>query len=122
MAYQLSISIFGPGTSERAHWGFVIHAPPAEYGDLLYVREIDAARNWFQYEPLMSIISKEPAPRGGTKRCQDWVVDALVSLEIEELVADGTAQVWTDRVGKPTKDIKRGVGAAWTSLNGRLLG
>lgn len=147
MACQLSISISGPGTSKPAHWGFVIHNPPDNYyGDMLHVRLIDRRNNIFQFEPrtphaleshgayglckladldgaqrfrVASILEKEvPAPRGGTRNCQDWVVDGLVALEVEELVKDGTTAIWTSRVGKRTHVIKDEVGGEWESLNG----
>ncbi|KKK14536.1 hypothetical protein ARAM_000195 [Aspergillus rambellii] len=147
MAYQLSVSIFGPGISEPAHWGFVIHQPPNDSGELLHVRVIDVPMNIFQFEPrvphlldsqgayglckiadldgaqrfkVASILEREvPAPRGGMKNCQDWVLDGLVALEVEELVADGTTAIWTSRVGKRTDVIKREAGRDWHSLNNR---
>lgn len=142
--YQLSVSIFGPGSSERAHWGFVIHQPPNLYGDLLHVRVIDVPANRFIFEnrsghglrsqnawglckvalldnaqriKVTSILSSEKPPNGGTKDCQDWVIDALVSLEVEELVPDGTTQTWKSRVGKQSVAIKGEVGRDWESLN-----
>ncbi|KAL5340000.1 hypothetical protein BJX70DRAFT_137663 [Aspergillus crustosus] len=145
MAYRLSIAIFGPGTSEPAHWGFVIHQPYATFGDLLHVRVIDVPSNIFQFEPrirhllesqgawglckladlnreqrskVASILEKEvPTPRGGTKNCQDWVIDGLVALEVEELVAAGTAEIWSARVGKTTIFIRGEIGGDWISLN-----
>ncbi|KAL4964896.1 uncharacterized protein BDV14DRAFT_64017 [Aspergillus stella-maris] len=145
--YQLSISIHGPGTVERAHWGFVIHQPPNIIGDLLHVLEIDRSTNWFEFETrdahditsqdawslakianinqsqrsaVAAVLENEAPPRGGTKRCQDWVVDALISLEVDELVKGGTSQDWARRIGMATSEIKRQVGVDWTSLNGRL--
>jgi hypothetical protein len=51
------------------------------------------------------------------------VVDALVALEVEGIVADGTTEVWAGRVAGLTLDIKRDVGGdvgrGWVSLNGR---
>ncbi|KAL3494692.1 hypothetical protein BJX62DRAFT_233981 [Aspergillus germanicus] len=64
-----------------------------------------------------------PPPRGGTDNCQNWVVDALVALEVEGIVAEGTTEVWAGRVAGLTLDIKREVGGdvdgGWFSLNGR---
>ncbi|KAK6814868.1 hypothetical protein P875_00042553 [Aspergillus parasiticus SU-1] len=146
MAYQLSVSISGPGTSERAHWGLVIHKPPNRVGDLLHVRVIDEDTNLFAFEnrsghviddqnawglakiamlddvqraKALSILFNEKPPSNGGKDCQDWVLDALVSLEVEELVPDGTTQTWTSRTGKQTKAIQHEVGLNWEVLNGR---
>lgn len=140
------MTIGGPGTSEHAHWGFVIHEPSNWFGDLLHVRVIDIPSNRFIFEnrtghelvsqdawglckitmlntaqrtKVISILSNERPPLGGTKDCQDWVLDALVSLEVEELVPDGTTQIWTSRAGKETDVIKREAGADWESLNGK---
>jgi hypothetical protein len=117
--YELSIEIFGAGEDpqHRSHWGFVIHRPSALVGDLLHVKVIDLDRLWYQFEPRMStplrtmqavgkvklgdlseqqrqhaiqVITSSPAPRDGKKRCQDWVYDTLLSLEVEELVPSGT--------------------------------
>ncbi|KAL1863711.1 hypothetical protein Plec18167_000809 [Paecilomyces lecythidis] len=146
MTYQFSVGIFGPGTFERAHWGFVIHKPPNQFGDLLHVRVVDIPSNKFIFEhrsghalddqdawglcrisllgdvrrsKVISMISSEQPPFGGTKDCQDWILDALVSLEVEELVPEGTAQIWASRVGKETKVVEGEAGIDWEPLNGR---
>jgi hypothetical protein len=53
------------------------------------------------------VVSAEPAPRGGRKRCQDWVLDAMISLEADEIVEAGWAECVHGMVGKPAT---RGVG------------
>jgi hypothetical protein len=72
---------------------------------------------------VATILENEvPPPHGGTDNCQNWVADALVALEVEEIVAEGTTEVWAGRVAGLTLDIKRNVGDAgggWVSLNGR---
>lgn len=45
-------------------------------------------------------------------------VYTLISLEAEELVESGTAEIWKDRVGKPAKDLAKACGANWTSFKG----
>ncbi|KAI9933097.1 hypothetical protein ASPWEDRAFT_42851 [Aspergillus wentii DTO 134E9] len=147
MSFQLSIAIFGSGISEPAHWGFCIHIPGEMEGELLHVRVIDVRLNIFQFEPriphdlesqtafglcklrnlnsaerskVASILAQEPAPRGGKENCQNWVVDALVALEVEELVPDGTADIWNSRIGKESDDIKADVeDDYWFPLNER---
>jgi hypothetical protein len=37
---------------------------------------------------------------------QDWVVDALVALEVEKFVPDETVEIWTGRLGRATAVIK----------------
>ncbi|KAL2834817.1 hypothetical protein BJY01DRAFT_259354 [Aspergillus pseudoustus] len=149
MTYQLSISLFGSGVNDPAHWGFVIHQPPNEWGTLMHVRTIDERLNIFQFEHRnphtlteqdawgicrlatlsttaerlrVAKISEHdvPPPRGGTDNCQNWVVDALVALKVEEVVANGTTAVWAARIGVRTRDIKMQAGAGgWDSLNGK---
>ncbi|KAL4884183.1 hypothetical protein BJY04DRAFT_215616 [Aspergillus karnatakaensis] len=148
--YHLSVTLSGPGVSERAHWGLIIHAPGQDFGDLLHVRVIDIPSNTFQFENrtghgladqdawglakvveldyeqrmrVIAIAGKErpPTPRGG-QDCQDWVINALAGCEIEEIVPDGTVDVWIRRLGMPTERIKEEVRAdgegLWVSLNG----
>ncbi|KAL4943407.1 hypothetical protein BDV06DRAFT_189943 [Aspergillus oleicola] len=143
MTHQLSISIHGPGQTSNAHWGFTIHTPGQEFGDLLHVRLITATR--FQFEnrnghglseqdawglaPIalldgvqraaaVEILEAEKPPTGG-EDCQDWVVDALVELEVAELVEPGTAETWATRRGKDTAVVRGEVGEGWVALNGR---
>ncbi|KAL4916854.1 hypothetical protein BDW62DRAFT_202346 [Aspergillus aurantiobrunneus] len=148
MTYTLSITIAGPGTTERAHWDFTIHKPAAPFGSLLHVRLLDSTnpnKHSFIFEnreghglseqdawglvPLaqldgvqraavVSVLEKEKPPVG-VGRCQDWVVDALVALEVEELVPDGMARAWSARIGRVTVCIREEVGEGWLALNGR---
>lgn len=72
-----------------------------------------------QRSKVISTLSSEKPPSGGAKDCQDWVIDALVALEVEDLVPGGTAQNWSSRTSKQTNAIKNEVGVNWMSLNGR---
>ncbi|KAJ0415259.1 hypothetical protein BJY00DRAFT_318020 [Aspergillus carlsbadensis] len=147
MTYTLSIFLFGPGGPDPAHWGFTIHSAPNDWGTLLHVRMIDDRLNIFQYEhrnphvltdqdawglcPLVTLTAAERlkvvtilenevrVPRGGADNCQNWVVDGLVALEVEGVVADGTTSLWAGRVAGLTSDIKRDVRERWISLHGR---
>ncbi|KAL4964897.1 uncharacterized protein BDV14DRAFT_64022 [Aspergillus stella-maris] len=143
MSYQLSVSIHGPGETSHAHWGFTIHTLGQEFGDLLHVRLITTTR--FQFEnrsghglteqdawglapitlldsaqraTVVEILEAEEPPTGG-KDCQDWIVDALVELEVAELVEPGTAETWAARRGKETVAVRGEVGEGWVALNGR---
>lgn len=145
MQYNLSVEVFGTGEDpkHRSHWGFVIHQPPRTFGDLLHVWPIDLERLWYDFEPrfgtdlkimqalglcqigtlsssqrrqAIEVISKEPAPRDGKRKCQDWVFSTLLSLEVEELVPDGTSEFWKTMVGLPAREVQRAVGENWTSI------
>lgn len=147
MSYQLSIEVYGLGTdpTARSHWAFMIHRPPNPIGDLFHVRVIDLPKLWFQFEhrrgasitdmqPLgmcqighltpqqrrdaIKVISDEPPPRDGKKRCQDWVFDTLISLEAEGLVQPGTSVFWEGMVGKPAAEVKQACGDNWTGFTG----
>lgn len=139
MTYRLSIKISGEGkhSSYRSHWGF---------GDLLHVLILDLNRLWYQFEhrsgsniptntqvvgickiadldsiqrrKAIEVIEAETAPRDGKRRCQDWVCAALVSLEVEELVPAGTAEVWLGLVGRSEKEVERAVEEDWEGLRG----
>ncbi|KAE8341679.1 hypothetical protein BDV24DRAFT_131852 [Aspergillus arachidicola] len=67
----------------------------------------------FQYYLMRSHQSME----GRTVRIGCWM--RWVSLEVEELVPDGTTQTWTSRTGKQTKAIQHEVDLNWEVLNGR---
>ncbi|OQE40228.1 hypothetical protein PENCOP_c006G04938 [Penicillium coprophilum] len=146
MAYNLSIEVFGPGDSptHRSHWGFMINKPGnLEFGDLLQVEVIDADRLWYGFAPryatkiidkaavgmckiadltsqqrhdAIKVIEKEPAPRDSIGRCQDWTFDALLSLEIEELVPPGTSEFWKGMIGRPAREVAAACGTKWTAF------
>ncbi|CAG8190764.1 unnamed protein product [Penicillium nalgiovense] len=146
MAYNLSIEVFGPGDSptHRSHWGFMINKPGnLEFGDLLQVEIIDSDRLWYGFAPryatkiidkaavgmckiadltsqqrhdAIRVIEKEPAPRDSIGRCQDWTFDALLSLEIEELVPSGTSAFWKGMIGRPAREVAAACGTQWTAF------
>ncbi|KAB8264084.1 hypothetical protein BDV32DRAFT_160940 [Aspergillus pseudonomiae] len=146
MAYLLSVGIFGPGTDEPAHWGFVIHQTTQRTGELLHTRMIDENLNMFQFEhraphrlisqsawglckirvldnterlTVMSVLKKVPAPKGGNENCQNWVIHGFIDLEVDGLVPEGTAEAWGKRIGLASSKVKNDIGNAWISLNGR---
>lgn len=61
----------------------------------------------------MEVIGSEPAPQGGRRRCQDWVLSTLISLEVEELVPSDTSERWEALVGKSAKEVASALGASW---------
>ncbi|KAL4932675.1 uncharacterized protein BDV17DRAFT_287617 [Aspergillus undulatus] len=131
----------------RSHWSFLLRKPGATYGDLLHVQVIDLTKLWYQFDAregidlsssslqaegmvkiadltgeqrrrVIATIRNEAAPRDGKRRCQEWVVDALVSLEVEELVPGGTAERWSSFVGWRAGDVKGVMGqeGKWVAL------
>ncbi|KAJ5117550.1 hypothetical protein N7448_011182 [Penicillium atrosanguineum] len=145
MEYDLSIEIFGTGEDpkHRSHWGFVIHKPSALVGDLFHVKVIDLDKLWYQFESRMNtplrtmqavgkvklgklseqqrqdaiaVIKSSLAPRDGRKKCQDWVYDTLLSLEVDELVPAGTCHFWKGMVGKSAQAVQKASGVNWASL------
>lgn len=145
MQYQLSIEVFGTGEDpkHRSHWGFVIHQPPRTFGDLLHVRPVNIEKLWYEFEPrfgtdlnimqalglckiatldsrqrrlAIEVISQEPAPRDGMRKCQDWVFSTLISLEVEELVPAGTSEFWKGMVGVPAHGVQKAVGGNWSPI------
>ena len=142
MSFELSIAVYGPGTDSRyrSHWGFMIHRVGDNYGELLHTQLLDLNRLWYQFDErsgvsLISqqcegrikvatitdekrrlakgVISKEPPPRDGQKRCQDWVFDVMISLEAEEIVEAGWAERVKGMVGKSARDVAAAAGSAW---------
>ncbi|KAI9368800.1 hypothetical protein BJX61DRAFT_197232 [Aspergillus egyptiacus] len=145
MAFELLVQICGAGLTShsRSHWSFVIREPGAPVGDLLHVKVIDFRRLWYQFDAregveiatmqaegmakvvqmtaeqrqqIVAMIRAEPAPRDGKRRCQEWVVDTLISLEVEELVPEGTSELWSDLIGKRAEEVGKATGADWTPL------
>ncbi|KAJ5146371.1 uncharacterized protein N7515_000935 [Penicillium bovifimosum] len=146
MAYTPSIEVFGPGDvpPHRSHWGFMINKPGnLKFGDLLQVEVINAERMWYGFAPryatkiidkgavgmskiaeltsqqrhdAIKVIEKEPAPRDSIGRCQDWVFDALLSLEVDELVSSETSEFWKGMIGKPAMEVAAACGTRWTAF------
>lgn len=145
MAYQLSIEVFGTGEdpNHRSHWGFMIHQPPNETGDLLHVRLVDLYQLWYEFESrfntnivdmqalglcrlaeltpqqrlhAIGVIKSEPAPRNGARKCQDWIFSTLLSLEVEELVPAGTSEFWKGMIGRTAMEVQGSVKDGWTAL------
>ncbi|KAE8144485.1 hypothetical protein BDV25DRAFT_92897 [Aspergillus avenaceus] len=145
--YHLSLAVSGEGKDPRyrSHWAFAIHEPGQVVGDLLHVRPIDLPRLWYEFEhrsnaelvlvdaiglakiaeldapqrlQVIDVLREEKAPRDGTRRCQDWIFSALISLEVEELVPSGTSELWKGLMGRTATDVEETVGADWTSFRG----
>lgn len=145
MAFELFIEVFGNGDdpNHRSHWGFLVARQGDDFGDLYHVLLIDQSKLWYQLDvrrgttiktrqaegvckiPLqdgallsktIKIIESEPAPQDGKRKCQDWTVDVLISLEAEEIVEAGTAEKWGNRVGMNAKDLAKDCGGDWESF------
>lgn len=48
-----------------------------------------------QYRQLIHTIQKEAAPTNGKEGCQEWCVNAVINLEVDEFVEPGTSE-WVD--------------------------
>ena len=140
---SITVFGLGEDPNHRSHWGFTLHQPSTGIIDLLHVRLIDLDKLWYQFEPrlgtnladlatmqamgmcrlaqlnhqqrqqVIQVIGNEPAPRDGSRRCQDWVFSTLIALEVEELVPPGTSEFWKGMVGRPAAEVKRAVGGDW---------
>lgn len=142
MSHSLSIVVDGPGTdpNHRCHWAFAIHPPNSLLGNLLQVTVLDlpsltygfdkrtgveilsnVSEGYFavaslsveQHRRADEIISREPAPRNGKDRCQDWVLNCVVALEVEEIVSAGTSEWVAQLVGRPAVEVRSLVGSRW---------
>ncbi|KAK2742900.1 hypothetical protein FQN57_005030 [Myotisia sp. PD_48] len=142
MAYELSISVFGPGTdpSHRSHWGFIINRPGDDFGDLLHTRLLDLQRLWYIFEERSGtniisqqsegriklstltfdqrsyaklIIQRQPAPMDGKRKCQDWVSETVAILEEKGIVSPGMSERIGSAVGKPAAVVATMMGDAW---------
>jgi len=142
MSYILDISIEGHGKdpSRRSHWGFMIHKEGDTIGELLNVKVLDVGTLRYQFEErdadlvnlasegrwkvamltyeqriaVKDIIRRVPAPADGKKRCQDWVLDACINLEVEELIPAGFSNRVGECIGLPADDLAAQVGDGWT--------
>ncbi|PLB46600.1 hypothetical protein P170DRAFT_438320 [Aspergillus steynii IBT 23096] len=145
MTHHLCIQALGTGENpnHRSHWLFLIYTPTDDFGDIYQVLPIDLERLWYQYDlreattiktpqavgmctiavldaktrlEVIRVIQNEPAPRDGKRRCQDWTVDVMISLEVEELVQPGTAEKWSQRVGMTARELARSCGEDWVEF------
>lgn len=142
--YTLSIVVYGEGDdpNNRSHWSIVFHGAGGDRGNLLQVSLIDRDRLWYQfdrrdgvtilspssegyfqvatisasqYSQAHSIISKEPPPRNGRERCQDWTMNCIIALEAEELVPPGTSEWVGGLVGKSATKLAQSLGGRWVA-------
>ncbi|ORY14749.1 hypothetical protein BCR34DRAFT_211001 [Clohesyomyces aquaticus] len=130
----------GDDPNNRCHWSFVFHDAGAEIGNLFQVLVIDLDRLCYQfdrrdgvdilnptsegrfevvtirasrYRHATAILKKEPSPWNGTDRCQDWTVNCLIALEVEEMIPPGTAQWVNELVGKSATELAHVLGCRW---------
>jgi hypothetical protein len=142
-SHTLSIVVDGEGDdpNNRCHWSIVFHSAGAERGNLFQVSLIDRDRLWYQfdrrddvailspssegyfevgnvsasqYAQASSIIGKEPPPRNGRDRCQDWTVNCIIALEAEELIPAGTSELVSGLVGKSATKLAEALRGRWT--------
>lgn len=145
MTYHLCIQVFGLGEvpNHRSHWAFLLYTPPDDFGDIHQVLCIDPQTLWYLHDRREAItintppavgmcsiaildakgrsdairmIQNEPAPRDGKRRCQDWTIDVLISLEVEEIIEPGTAAKWGRRVGMTARELAQDCGEGWVAF------
>ncbi|RPA84248.1 hypothetical protein BJ508DRAFT_412937 [Ascobolus immersus RN42] len=74
-------------------------------GRLLLAPDLTA----IQYKKASEVIEAEPAPlnaKGEGENCQNWCLNALVDLEVEELVEAGLSEWLGSLVGKSAQFVK----------------
>lgn len=142
MPYNLSIIVEGPGldSQNRSHWALALHTPNSPLCTLLQVLVIDlnkliysfdkrsgadiqskSSEGYFtiaslppeSYARAVHIISSEPAPNNGRDRCQDWVLNCVMALEIEEIIEAGTSEWLGGLVGQSAATVEGKAGARW---------
>ncbi|RDH33795.1 hypothetical protein BDQ94DRAFT_169871 [Aspergillus welwitschiae] len=69
-----------------------------------------------QRQQAIEVITASPAPRDGRKRFQDWVLDTLLSLEVEEVVPAGTCHFWEGLVGRSAAEVRERSGVEWVGV------
>lgn len=128
MSHCLSVVVSGPGDdpNHRSHWIFAFHMLGSSVGNILQVDLLDLNRlvyafdkrtgvefqsksseGYFtiatlslqQYQRADQIISQEPAPNNEKNRCQDWVQNCVIALEVGEIVPPGTSEWLGELVG-----------------------
>lgn len=146
MDYEISVIVYGLGTDPeyRSHWAFMIHRVGYDFGDLLHVTLLDLETLRFIFEHrsgtklksrqaigrcrlakltaaqrllAIRIMMGEKPPNDGMKRCQEWILEVLISLEVEELVPPGMSSRWEKNIGKPAKQVSLAMADVWEPLN-----
>ncbi|KAF3924253.1 hypothetical protein ABW21_db0204528 [Orbilia brochopaga] len=131
--YELLIIVYGLGLkpTERAHWAIGLRRVGDEFGDMYQVLLVDDVKLWYhldqrsgvqlqtkfsegtQKRRAEEIISREPPPKDGANKCQDWVLDCITGLEAEELIESGTAHFIASLIGLPTAEVASQAGSKW---------
>jgi hypothetical protein len=140
--YTLSIVLHGPGTdpNNRSHWTLALHRPPSPLATVLQVNVLDLASLTYAsttrngevllpasaegrvevgtldmagYIAVKRVVEGVQAPNNGKDRCQDWVLDYIVALEVEGVVAEGTSEWVGGLVGRSAVEVEKEVGDRW---------
>ena len=142
--YVLSIVVEGAGLSpqNRSHWSFAFHRPDSTIANICQVLLLDDTRLLYQfdrrdgvpypvsrsegavklaelspneYARALQAISKEPPPRNGKDRSQDWVLNCVVAMEVEEILQSGSAELVGGLVGLSAAAVKDNAAARWVN-------
>lgn len=131
----LYIVLEGAGLTpeNRSHWSFAFHRPESRIANVLQVLLLDDLRLIYhfdrrdgvcfpipgaegavrlaelsasEYSRAQYLISKEPPPRDGKERCQDWALNCVVGLEVEGILEGGSAEFVGGLVGLSAQAVK----------------
>jgi hypothetical protein len=140
--YTLSIVVHGPGTDpdNRSHWTLAFHRPPSDLATVLQVLVVDLASLTYifdartgevllppsaegrveigvldmaGYAAARRVVESVDAPGNGKDRCQDWVLDCVVALEVDGLVGEGVSEWVGKLVGRSAVEVEREAGKRW---------
>ncbi|KAF1955274.1 hypothetical protein CC80DRAFT_493198 [Byssothecium circinans] len=140
--YSLYIILEGTGESQthRSHWSFTFLHPNSPLANIHQVLLLDDTRLIYHYDrrdgvpyPIpgsegelllarltasqaflaQDVISREPPPRNGVDRCQDWVLNCVIALEVAELVEPGASEVLGACVGLDAGSVRKRFGGEW---------
>ena len=140
--YTLSIVVHGLGTdpNNRSHWQLALHKPPSPLATVLQVLLLDLASLTYSFDArtgevllpesaegrveigtldmaayvaVKRVVEGVKVPNNGRDRCQDWVLDCIVALEVEGLVDEGTSEWIGGLVGRSAAEVKKEAGERW---------
>ncbi|KAF2638186.1 hypothetical protein P280DRAFT_551345 [Massarina eburnea CBS 473.64] len=141
--YELYIVLEGLGHSEhhRSHWSFAFHYPGTLLANVHQVLLLNDTRRFYHYDrrdgvphptpgsegkvllarltvnqctSAQEIISRELPPRNGKDRCQDWILNCVIALEVAELIEPGASEFLGGCVGLDAATVLARFDAQWT--------
>ena len=140
--YTLYIVIEGPGHSAqyRSHWLFAFRRSGSDLANIYQVLVLDDFHQIYgfdrrdgipfpvsgcegavklaelaphQYVRAQQVLLAEPAPKNGWDRFQDWTLNCVIGLEVEEILGVGTAELLAGLVGRSAAGVEEMVRSRW---------